>query len=226
MTSERLEGHLGTTVEVDVCLACQALWFDERESLQLTPRSTLRLFRLIGEQPPARRVPLVGARCPRCELQLMRAHDLQRNTRFEYLRCPKRHGRFITFFDFLREKNFIRPLSREQLEELRKNVQSVNCSNCGGAVDVAHHSTCSHCGSPLSVLDLSHASQLVAELQQADRERSINPLLGLELDRARLEVESAFAAFEQESRWFETASSAGLVGAGVSAVARWLKQRV
>jgi len=32
----------------------------------------------------------------------------------------------------------------------------------------------------------------------------------------------AFAAFEQEDRWFTDASSIGLVGAGLRAVARWL----
>ena len=35
-------------------------------------------------------------------------------------------------------------------------------------------------------------------------------------------VDAAFAAFEQEDRWFTDASSIGLVGAGLRAVARWL----
>ena len=54
-------------------------------------------------------------------------------------------------FDFLREKNFVRPLSADQLTALRQNVQSVNCSNCGAPIDLAKTSACGHCGSPLEV---------------------------------------------------------------------------
>ena len=61
---------------------------------------------------------------------------MQRATRFSYLHCPNDHGRLTTFFDFLREKDFIRPLTAEQLQELRQNVQTVNCSNCGAPIDV------------------------------------------------------------------------------------------
>ena len=115
-------------------------------------------------------------------------------TRFSYLKCPNDHGRLTTFFDFLREKDFIRPLTPEQLQELRQNVQTVNCSNCGAPVDVARASACGHCGSPLSMLDLQQAAALVEQLQRADtRERQpIDPALPLGLPRARREVEAAF----------------------------------
>ena len=49
MAPHVLDAHMGGTVTVDVCLACQAFWFDGYESLQLTPGSTLRLFRIIGD---------------------------------------------------------------------------------------------------------------------------------------------------------------------------------
>ena len=49
MTSHTVAGQLGRSVTVDLCDPCQSIWFDPRESLQLTPGATLMLFRLIGE---------------------------------------------------------------------------------------------------------------------------------------------------------------------------------
>ena len=48
--------------------------------------------------------------CPRCETVLTLTQDLQHTTRFSYYRCRYGHGRLTPFFQFLREKNFIRPL--------------------------------------------------------------------------------------------------------------------
>jgi hypothetical protein len=225
MSVQALEGHLGATIEVDLCVPCQAFWFDNRESLHLTPRSTLKLFRLIGEQVGAPRRQLsVHAKCPRCGSRLIRTHDIQRNVGFEYARCSRGHGRLTTFFDFLREKNFIRPLSIDQIEALRRNVETVNCSNCGAPIDLAAQRACSHCGSPLSMLDLQQTQDLVAQLQRADRtDRPIDPALPMRLEQARREVEAAFAAFEHDPTWFDSVSATGLVSAGVTSVARWLK---
>jgi hypothetical protein len=224
MGSQTLEGRLGTPVAIDLCAACQVLWFDRHESLQLSPGSTLRLFRLIGEKAAARRAPLTTEpSCPRCGISLKTTHDKQRNTPFQYWRCPQGHGRLITFFDFLREKNFIRPLTSAQVEALRQNVQTVNCSNCGAPVDLARGSACSHCGSPLSMLDMNQAKKLIAQLQQADRsDRPVDPTLPLQMARARREVETAFASFEHEPGWFGEISSSGIVGAGLRAIVRWL----
>jgi len=224
MSSQALEGRLGTSVSIDLCPACRLLWFDQHESLQLSPGSTLKLFRLIGEQAAARRAPVsTEPHCPRCGEDLRPTHDKQRNTPFQYWRCPQGHGRLITFFDFLREKNFIRPLSPAQVEELRRNVQSVNCSNCGAPVDLGRGSLCSHCGSPLSMLDMEQTKQLITQLRQADQpDRPVDPTLPLQLERARREVETAFASFEREPGWLRDISSSGIVGAGLRALARWL----
>jgi 2-polyprenyl-3-methyl-5-hydroxy-6-metoxy-1,4-benzoquinol methylase len=148
---------------------------------------------------------------------------MQRTTRFEYLKCPNGHGRLTTYFDFLREKDFIRPLTDAQIAELRHNVQTVNCSNCGGAVDLSKGGTCAHCGSPLSMLDMKQAEAMVTQLREADRGKdTIDPALPLDLLRARREVDLAFAGFEKDESWFRDASATGLVGAGLKAVARWL----
>jgi hypothetical protein len=223
MAAHAFEARLGRAVEIDLCQPCQFLWFDQGESLQLSPASTLKLFRTIGEQGASGRRPLAAEMgCPRCGARLGIAHDRQRNTPFKYRRCPAGHGRLTSFFDFLREKDFIRPLSREQVEELRRRVEAVNCSNCGAPVDLALGSTCSHCGSPLSMLDLEQAGRLVAQLREADRTgRPVDPTLPLDLVRARRDVEAAFAAFEKDEPQLTLD-----VGATLGALARWVGSAV
>lgn len=232
MTAETLDGHLGVPVTIDICLECQAFWFDDKESLQLTPASTLRLFRVIGERAQQARPAFPAlCKCPRCEMRLAPVHDLQRATRFEYLRCPIRHGRLIGFFDFLREKNFITPLSPDQVEALKRNVQFLNCSNCGAPMDLSKSTTCTHCGSPLSMLDLKQAAALVAQLRQAEavtaagsaKGSAVDPTLPLQLERARRETAAAFDAFDRSPSWYDDVSGSSLLGAGLTAVMRWLE---
>ncbi len=224
-----LEGHQGQPMVIDLCHACQVLWFDAHESPRLTPGSTLRLFRTIGEHVAPPQAPGdEGVSCPRCGVPLRRTHDMQRATRFQYLRCPSGHGRLTGFFDFLKEKNFIRPLSPEQVETLRVQVQVVNCSNCGASIELARHTSCGHCGSPLSMLDLSQAEALVHQLQHAEhrRDQPVDPALPLAMARARREVTDAFGSLDAGLFSLHDASSAGLVGAGLGALARWLSRRV
>jgi hypothetical protein len=225
-TELRLSGHVGTTVTIDVCQACQVFWFDTRESLQLSPAATLQLFRLIGNHEAGERRALsADARCPRCSLRLKPVHDQQRTTRFQYRRCPQEHGRLITYFDFLKEKNFIKPMSDVQVEQLRRHVASVNCSNCGASIDLLRHSACAHCGSALSMIDANQASVLVAELRAADRSgQPVDPALPLRLEQARREAARAFE--QQDASWYEDVSSSGTVMAGLHALARWLSRDV
>jgi hypothetical protein len=227
MQEETFDGHLGRSVVIDICHTCQSFWFDTRESVTLTPGSTLALFRIIGEKLARPQHANAGlARCPRCRGRLQRTHDMQRTTRFEYLNCPNGHGRLIGFFDFLREKDFIRPLTPQQIAELRQNVGSVNCANCGGSVDLGRGAACSHCGTPLSMLDMKQAEKLVAQLQQAENRANqpIDPALPIELMRARRETERAFAGIPDQELWFKDVASTDLVGAGLTAIARWFKK--
>ncbi len=225
MAEETLEGHGAVPIVVDLCPRCQAFWFDARESVRLTPRSTLALFRIIGEHTALPHAPGTGAvKCPRCRARLRPTRDMQRNTRFSYLRCPNGHGRLTTFFEFLKEKDFVRPLTPAQVQDLRRNIRQVNCSNCGASVDLARGTACGHCGSALSMLDMEQAGRLVAQLQKADRTgQPVDPALPLELERARRETEAAFTGFDHDTTWFRDAASSGLVGAGLHAVARWLR---
>jgi hypothetical protein len=226
MQPQTVAGHMGRAIEIELCDPCQSIWFDARENLQLTPGATLSLFRLIGEhvsKPSLQDGDI--AKCPRCKAQLRRTQDMQRTTRFEYFRCPNNHGRLTTFFDFLKEKDFIRPLTPQQIAELRKNVQIINCSNCGGPIDLATTSACAHCGSPLSMLDMQQAERLVTQLRDADRtDKVVDPALPLALARARRETELAFQGMPDYKSWSIETQTLGLVGAGLTQLIRLLRK--
>ena len=213
MTSMSLEGHHGRDVSIDVCSGCQAIWFDGYESLQLSAASVLKLFRLVAAAEKVRGPISATAACPRCDGKLRLTRDLQRTTRFEYHACPFRHGRLISFFNFLKEKDFIRPLSPAQIEELRRNVRTINCSNCGAPVDLAHGSACAHCGSPLSMIDVKQADALVAALQKAGAgpQPVHNAALPLDLARARRDVDARFNQMTRTEGWLNVADGADLV---------------
>lgn len=225
MTTHSLEGHLGRQVDIDECASCQVWWFDDRESLALSPRGTLSVFRVIGEHARQSKPALSPVlKCPRCASHLRPTHDKQRNVAFQYQRCPHGHGRLITDVDFLREKNLLRPLSAEQVDQLRASVHNVNCANCGGPIDLGSGSICTHCGSPLSMIDLRQAGDVIAQLQKADEGRTQpDPLLPLRLAEARREVERSFAELGHGAAQAPD-SSVDLLAAGLSALAGWLKK--
>ena len=160
------------TVELDLCFACHAIWFDQYESAQLTPGAVIELFRAIhehgaeGERPSRERM-----QCPMCRKTLAHTFDLQRTQRIVYDRCPDGHGRFTTFFQFLREKEFVREVSTAELARLRATVAQVRCSSCGGAIDLARDAKCAYCGAAISVLDPQAVESALASLAQAERQR-------------------------------------------------------
>jgi hypothetical protein len=163
-----LDARIGTTLTIDLCRGCRAIWFDRYEDLQLSPAATLKVFGMISESSSAAATPLpVVLRCPRCQGRLLHTHDIQRNTPFQYWRCDAGHGRLMTFVDFLRAKDFVKPLTPQQLDELRQNVQTINCSNCGGTIDLAKDTVCRHCGSAVSMLDLQQMTRTIGQLQAA-----------------------------------------------------------
>jgi len=108
----------GKDLEVDVCQTCQTFWFDRSENTRLSAGATVKLFHLMAEQQRSAVAPLrQPMKCPRCKGALTLTHDIQlRATQFEYWRCPK-HGHFITFLQFLKEKDFVRPLTPKQIAE-------------------------------------------------------------------------------------------------------------
>jgi hypothetical protein len=168
MTHLALEGRLGATVEIELCSVCRAIWFDHFQELHLTPGATLTVFGVISTPAGRPTTPFPTAlHCPRCRARLLLTHDRQRSTPFQYWRCDRGHGRLITFVNFLREKDFVRPLTPQQLEELRQNIQTINCSSCGAAINLVTDSVCAHCGAAVSMLDLPHMARTVGQLQAA-----------------------------------------------------------
>lgn len=191
MDEHRFEGHYGRPVVIDLCYPCRSVWFDGLELLQLAPASTLRLLTLVHEhRGDERPLPAGTSRCPRCRAALAPTVDVQRGTRFHYARCPEDHGRFITFFEFLRAKNFIRPLSAGEVAELGRRLPMVACSNCGAPVDLARGAACEYCRAPLSMLDPDQLQRTLGELKAAeDRRRTVDPTWPLRLALDRLAVE-------------------------------------
>jgi hypothetical protein len=158
---------------LDVCWDCSAIWFDQYESAQLAPGSVIELFRLIHDHRDKRVRPLADSLgCPRCKAKLALTHDIQRSNRLAYHRCPNGHGRFTTFFQFLREKEFVRSLSAPEIERLKATVARVRCSGCGAPVDLARDAVCSFCHSPISVLDAEAVEKALAGYVEADRKRT------------------------------------------------------
>lgn len=221
MTACPLDSRLGTQITMDVCTGCQAFWFDRRESLQLSPGSTLKLMKFIGEHSSTvKATPPEVLRCPRCGERLSLAHDMVRNMKFTYWTCPGGHGHFIGFFDFLKEKNFIRALSPQEIQQLKQNVQNVNCSNCGASIDLQANSACPYCHSAISMLDMKQQRQMLAQLKEAAEPRPIDPTLPLKLAQAKAEASALFK--EDYTEWWGHAGSGDLVQAGLKLVARWI----
>jgi hypothetical protein len=161
-------------VELDICFACHAIWFDQYESVALTPGAVLELFRLIHKRHDEPLRPLADAlRCPGCRAGLALTHDFQRSTRISYYRCPVAHGRLTTFFQFLREKQFVRELTGAEITQLRATVKQVRCSSCGAPVDLARNAACGYCRAPVSILDADAVKKTLAELDAQERGRKL-----------------------------------------------------
>ena len=208
---------------VDLCGACQAIWFDSFESVQLTPGATLDLFRAVhAAKPETPRALSQQLSCPRCETLLALTHDLQHTTRFTYYRYRYGHGRFTPFFQFLREKNFVRPLAHAELERLKASVRTIRCASCGAPVDIERSTVCRYCQAPIVALDPDAVEKALHELDEAEHQR-VTP----DPDRigdsivalARLDLEM------EDARRRNGAEIAGidLVGIGLSALGVFLK---
>jgi len=159
-------------VELDLCPACQAIWFDAMESSQLTPGAVLELFDLIRKaqgEPPQPLSP--SCACPVCRHALGLVHDIERTNHITYYRCPEGHGRLTTFTQFLMEKNFVRSLSPAEVMRLRAVVAQVRCVSCGAPIDLANDAACPYCRAPIAVLDADAVQGTVAQLTREEQAR-------------------------------------------------------
>ena len=160
-----LPGHYSGAVEIDVCMDCNAIWFDQGESTQLSPDGTVALFQLIqqrgGTATSAASKFGEGLRCVTCGDGMQITNDQVKGTRFAYQACRKGHGRLTTFYNFLAEKQFVRELTQAERAKLAATVQQVRCSGCGAAVNIGKVDACEYCRAPVSVFDRDAAKKAV-----------------------------------------------------------------
>lgn len=153
MQVQRLPRHDHGTVRTDLCFVCSAIWFDHLVSVQLAPAAVIELFRWVHEH----RGPCQGISgaldCPRCRSRLVHSFDLCKAGRFSYFSCPRDHGRLTPFVEFMREKQFVRSLTPQELQGIRAHVRQILCSQCGAPIDLEHSSECTYCHAPVSFID-------------------------------------------------------------------------
>jgi Zn-finger nucleic acid-binding protein len=232
-----LDGHHGRRITLDLCAGCNGIWFDGMESHQLTAGATLALFKQMGEAVAAANRPLADCKaCPRCRTSLVSEIDKQRTTTFEVFRCPAGHGRYMTFGAFLRAKNFTRDLTPQEIDELRKHVQSVRCTGCGAAVDVRERSACDFCRAPIAMIDPDQLQKAIATLQEKEQGRpkpegppvpgkpfaGVDPALPLRLAQERMRAERVFAELGQHNRSVVASLEWDLFDAGLSSIVSFL----
>jgi Zn-finger nucleic acid-binding protein len=173
MTAKRFARQLQGEVELDLCFTCQGIWFDDFESVQITPGGIIELFRLIHEHRDDLRQPLrEPLHCPRCDDKLLHGLDIAKSGRFNYHRCLQKHGRFTAFAQFMIEKGFVRQLAPAEIDALKAKVGVVRCNSCGAPVDIRQDHACPHCRSPLAILDPAAVEQALARYQQAEIKRT------------------------------------------------------
>jgi hypothetical protein len=176
MSAKSFERKLGGAVGLDLCFACQGIWFDEYESLQLAPEGVIDLFKLIHEHRDDQRRPLADSlHCPRCNERLIQSQDRVKSGLFNYLRCGQHHGRFTTFAQFMIEKGFVRQLSPVEIKEISARIGVVRCTGCGAPVDIRKESACSHCRAPIAILDADAVEAALAGYQRATMRQAAAP---------------------------------------------------
>lgn len=170
MQSVALDSINGGTVELDICYACQGIWFDPQENLKLSPAAVVDLFRLLHTHREAPHNPLAQKMvCPHCNHTLVSGFDVVKTGRYITYRCPQRHGRFSTFSSFMIEKGFVRQLTPAEIDDMAQRVAIIRCSSCGASVDLRTDHACPHCHSAFSLLDpqaVEHALQGYARASQ------------------------------------------------------------
>ncbi|MBM4185435.1 MAG: hypothetical protein FJ207_14660 [Gemmatimonadetes bacterium] len=172
-----MAGIYGADVELDLCFACHVLWLDHRESIQLSPKGTMDLFRVLHEHRDDPRHALRDKlSCRRCKRRLTLSRDIGKGGRFSYYACPQKHGRLTPFSEFLKEKQFVRELSATEQNRVRAELKHVQCSSCGAPVDLMQSFQCGHCGSPIAVLDADAVEKTLAELERADARNAGDPV--------------------------------------------------
>lgn len=231
MQVHRFASNLGNTLELDICFACQGLWFDRHENLKLTPQSVVELFRLLHEHRTDQHQPLAERMsCPRCQTSLAPGFDVVRSGRYKLYRCARQHGRFSTFSSFMIEKGFVRHMTRPEIDDLAQRVGAIYCTSCGAPVDIRKDHACPYCRAAFSLIDPQAVVRAMEGYAQAGaRAKALaaapassvdigDALVALERDRTRAERERQKRAFTSSGERDDSSFTGDLLAAGVALV--------
>lgn len=205
MEKHRFERLLHGEIILDVCFPCQSIWFDDFESVQITPGGIIELFKLIHAHRDGQRLPLGSPlKCPRCKDKLLHGLDVAKHGgKFNYHRCLQKHGRFTTFSQFMIEKGFVRQLNNAEIHALSAKISVIRCNSCGAPVDIRKNHACEHCKSPITILDPTAVEQSLARYQQAEVKRTTTDVEALgdaivmrERERSRYQREKRQGSIE------------------------------
>ncbi len=164
-----LAGHYGHRVELDLCPACDMVWFDLTETAQLSGTALLELIGHMARSHTQAHTPLrPDAACPRCKGALRFAHNQSRWGRSSQLMCARRHGAYQSFAQFLQEKGLLRPMSRLDRGRLLRDRGRIDCVNCGAGLAL-DDALCTYCGSVPSLLDVARLARAL------DPEEALDP---------------------------------------------------
>ncbi len=154
-----LAGHYGRRVELDLCEACDVVWFDLTETAQLSGTALLELIGHMARSHTRPHTPLrTDATCPRCKGALRFTHNQSRWGRSSQLMCARRHGAYQSFAQFLQEKGLLRPMSRLDRAQLVRDRGRIDCVNCGAGLAL-DDALCTYCGSVPSLLDVARLAR-------------------------------------------------------------------
>lgn len=223
MHAEHFERVTGGDLEIDLCYACSAIWFDASESVQLAPGGIIALFQHIHEHrsDPRHALP-AHLPCPRCRQPLTLTNDVVKSGRVTYHRCKQNHGRFTTFLHFLREKQFVRDLNAREIAGIRAQLAEVRCSGCGAPVDIKTQTACEYCRAPLSVLDADAVERALKAYAGEHRRRNDPARIAIALQEAMMVEPRKALARERATSAPESWLSTDLVLSGISALMRGL----
>ncbi|MBS0339611.1 MAG: zf-TFIIB domain-containing protein [Proteobacteria bacterium] len=170
MEMHRFATRAGASVDLDICFACQGLWFDPHENTQLAPEAVIALFQLLHAHRGDAHQPVSSLlRCPRCREALSHGFDVVKSGRYVTYRCAQGHGRFATFSSFMVEKGFVRQLTKPEIEDLARRVDAIFCTGCGAPVDIRREHACPHCRAAFSLLDPAAVEKALQRHAQAAR---------------------------------------------------------
>jgi Zn-finger nucleic acid-binding protein len=228
MEVHRFDGHSGVPLELDLCFSCQGLWFDRHENLRLTPGAVVSLFKLLHERQAEQHHPVAqNLACPRCAKGLEKGFDVVRTGRYVTYRCGAQHGRFSAFSSFMVEKGFVRHLTEPEIEELAKQVDSINCTSCGAPVDIRKDHACPYCRSAFSLLDPNAVVRAMEGYARAAHSRPTgaavasglgDALVALERDRLQAGRERASEWRGMAHRTVDSVTTVDLLAAGLALV--------